>query len=156
MSRTTALRTEFISDWSDSHTWKVLIVVFCKGRCAVEFTSIGQTVTHYSLPKMLHLRRDSLPPETNGSIGHTTKTLVVSPVRQSTCRGDGLPSDMTAETARLRREKHVILIMNVNGFAACFRWGDGNWGIVRLNRNSFSSLVLAEFKMEMRQTEAKL
>lgn len=89
---------------------------------------------------------------------HTTKTLVCVCVCESTCRGDDLPSDMTAKTARLRREKHVILIMNVNSFTACFRWGDGNWGImVRLNRNGFSSLMLAEFKMEMRgSTQAKL
>lgn len=79
------------------------------------------------------------PPETNGLIGHTTKTLECVPVRRSTCWRNDLPSELMAKTASLKREKHVILIMNVKGFTAWLGWGDRNWGIIKcLNRSDFS------------------
>lgn len=59
------------------------------------------------------------PPETNGLIGHTTETLVSLSDSQS-AEAMTYPSDVMARTARIKREKHVILIMNVKGFTACF------------------------------------
>lgn len=93
-----------------------------------------------------------LPPDTNGLTGHTTKTILCVPVRQSVRWGNDLPSELMAKTACLKREKHVILIMNVKGFTACFGWGDTNWGIITcLNRIDFFFLCLLEFKMEMKE-----
>lgn len=66
------------------------------------------------------------PPETNGLIGHTTKTLVSLSDSQS-AEAMTYPLDVMARTACIKREKHVILIMNVKGFTPCFRWKDRNW-----------------------------
>ncbi|MEQ2165343.1 hypothetical protein GOODEAATRI_015770 [Goodea atripinnis] len=77
------------------------------------------------------------PPETNGLIGHTTKTLVSLSDSPS---GEAMtyPSDIMASTARIKREKHVIWIMNVKGFTACI-WMKGQklWrNDTSVNRNA--------------------
>lgn len=120
--------------------------------CWIALLLFGTSSQWYSAAGAAAFKPRHPPPETNGSIGHTTKTLVCVPVRQSTCRADDLPSELMAKTACLKREKHVILIMNVKGFTACFGWRDRNWGIITcLSRTDFFSRCLAEFKMEMRE-----
>lgn len=90
--------------------------------------------------------------KTNGLIGHKTKNICV-PDRQSECWGDDLPLDIMVETARLKREKHVILTANVSLFAAHFKWKQSKlWKKSMSSRDHlFSLLVWLNFKWTQRQ-----
>lgn len=90
-----------------SHGWNVPTDTLC---CWIHFYGSNRL-------KWLHLT-------------HKKHSAVHARRGRAACRDNGLPSEVMAETARLQRGKHVTLVMNVEAFTACLRWGDGNWAAV--------------------------
>ena len=153
---TSALQTKLKSKRCDCHT-QVLICVFfpVMANVLLIFSLFGEQWSPILAAGAAAFKNSHPPPETNGSIGHTLVDwgvcvcvcVCVSLSDGATCRGNDLPSDLMAKTACLKREKHVILIMNVKGFTACFGWGDRNWGIITcLHRIAFFLRVWMNFK----------